>query len=52
MEFQAARRRSWSRSDPGMRVRFVLRDKIARGIRVVPADEADMPAPALSAADR
>ena len=43
MEFQAASPSELDTVRPGARVRFVLQDKIARGIRVVPPDESDMP---------
>ena len=46
MEFQAAAVKDLAQIRPGMRVRFELRGNIARAIRIVPADEADMPAPA------
>ncbi|HYI94636.1 MAG TPA: SCO family protein, partial [Bryobacteraceae bacterium] len=47
MEFRAAADKDLAPIRPGMRVRFDWRDNIARAIRVVPADEADMPAPAV-----
>jgi protein SCO1/2 len=43
MEFRAASPSELDKVRPGARVRFALQDKIARGIRVVPADESDMP---------
>jgi protein SCO1 len=43
MEFRAASPSELDTVRPGARVRFVLQDKVARGIRVVPADESDMP---------
>jgi protein SCO1 len=46
MEFRAASARELQPIQPGMRVRFQLRDNTAREIRVVSPDEADMPAPA------
>src|SRR5688572_17802787 len=46
MAFQAATAKDLAPIRPGMRVRFELRDNIARAIRIVPVDEADMPAPA------
>ena len=46
MEFKAATAKDLGPIRPGMRVRFALRDNIARAIRIIPVDEADMPAPA------
>jgi protein SCO1 len=46
MEFGAASNSEVEALRPGMRVRFELQDKLARAIKVLPADEKDMPAPA------
>jgi protein SCO1/2 len=46
MEFRAASKAEVQPLHPGMRVRFELRDNVARDIKVLPADEKDMPAPA------
>jgi protein SCO1 len=47
MEFRAATARELQPVRPGMRVRFQLRDNVARAIRVVAPDEGDMPVPAI-----
>jgi protein SCO1 len=46
MDFRAASNRDVESLRPGMRVRFELRDNVARDIKVLPADEKDMPVPA------
>ena len=46
MEFRAASPKQLEAVRPGMRVRFEWRDNLARSIRIVPPDEADMPPPA------
>jgi protein SCO1/2 len=43
MEFQVATNRELQPVRPGMRVRFELRDNVARSIRVVSPDEQDIP---------
>ena len=43
MEFRAASPSELDEVRPGARVRFILQNETARGIRVVPADESDMP---------
>jgi protein SCO1 len=46
MDFHSASAGEVERLRVGMRVRFELRDEVARDLRIVPADEKDMPAPA------
>jgi protein SCO1/2 len=46
MDFRAASGAEVKRLRVGMRVRFELRDDVARDLRIVPPDEKDMPAPA------
>jgi protein SCO1 len=46
MDFRAASAAEVKRLRVGMRVRFELRDEVARDLRIVPPDEKDMPAPA------
>jgi protein SCO1 len=46
MEFRAASSKELEQVRAGKRVRFEFRDGLARGIRIVPPDEKDMPAAA------
>lgn len=47
MEFQAASPSEIQQLRPGSRVRFVMDGTVARNVRLVPADEQEMPAPAV-----
>jgi protein SCO1/2 len=47
MDFRAASPAELEKLRPGARVRFAFQDQVARSIRVVRADESDMPKPAV-----
>lgn len=47
MDFRAASPTELEKVRPGARVRFTLQDRVARGIRVVPAGDSDMPKPTV-----